>query len=96
MGKDENTIVDQRTSLMWQREGIDIGSIRSIQRNLEILNKDVFAGHSDWRLPTMEEAMSLMEPVKNNKDVFLQPCFSKEQPFIFVAAQRKPGGYWFC
>jgi hypothetical protein len=94
-GKDENTIVDQRTSLMWQREGIDIGSIRSIQRNLEILNKDVFAGHSDWRLPTMEEAMSLMEPVKNNKDVFLQPCFSKEQPFIFVAAQRKPGGYWF-
>ncbi len=94
-GKDENTIVDQRTALMWQREGIDIGSIRSIQRNMEILNKDAFAGHSDWRLPTMEEAMSLMEPVKNNKDIFLQPCFSKEQPFIFVAAQRKPGGYWF-
>jgi hypothetical protein len=43
----------------------------------------------------MEEAMSLMEPEKNNKDIFLKPCFSKEQPFIFVAAQRKPGGYWF-
>jgi hypothetical protein len=43
----------------------------------------------------MEEAMSLMEPLKNTKGVFLHPCFSKEQPFIFVAAQRKPGGCWF-
>ena len=88
-------IIDQRTSLMWQRDGLDIHSIRTIQRNIEELNKNNFAGFSDWRLPTMEEAMSLMESEKNFKDVFLNPCFSKEQPFIFVAAQRKPGGYWF-
>jgi hypothetical protein len=88
-------IIDQRTSLMWQRDGLDIHSIRTIQRNIEELNTNNFAGFSDWRLPSMEEAMSLMEPQKNFKDVFLKPCFSKEQPFIFVAAQRKPGGYWF-
>lgn len=88
-------IIDQRTSLMWQRDGLDINSIRTIQRNIDKLNTNKFAGFSDWRLPTMEEAMSLMEPEKNAKDVFLHPCFSKEQPFIFVAAQRKPGGYWF-
>ena len=88
-------IIDQRTSLMWQRDGLDINSIRTMQRNIEALNKDNFAGFSDWRLPTMEEAMSLIEPEKNFKDVFLNPCFSREQPFIFVAAQRKPGGYWF-
>lgn len=88
-------IVDQRTSLMWQRDGIDINSIRAIQRSVEELNDKEFAGFSNWRLPSMEEAMSLMEPEKNFKDLFLKPCFSKEQPFIFVAAQRKPGGYWF-
>lgn len=88
-------IIDQRTSLMWQRDGLDINSIRTMQRNIQKLNTNTFAGFSDWRLPTMEEAMSLMEPEKNSKDVFLHPCFSKEQPFIFVAAQRKPGGYWF-
>ncbi len=88
-------IIDQRTSLMWQRDGLDINSIRTIQKQVEELNKNSFAGFSDWRLPTMEEAMSLMEQEKNNKDIFLNPCFSKEQPFIFVAAQRKPGGYWF-
>ncbi len=88
-------IIDQRTSLMWQRDGLDINSIRTIQKNIEELNKNNFAGFYDWRIPTMEEALSLMEPVKNFKDIFLKPCFSKEQPFIFVAAQRKPGGYWF-
>lgn len=94
-GDDPEVVVDQRTSLMWQSGGIDIGSIRMMQRSMEELNKKSFAGFSDWRLPTMEEALSLMEPVKNTKDVFLDSCFSKEQPFIFVAAQRKPGGYWF-
>ena len=39
--------------------------------------------------------MSLLEPVENAKGVHLHPCFSKEQPFIFVAAQRRPGGHWF-
>jgi len=88
-------IVDLRTRLMWQSRGIDIGSIRHVQREVEKINKDGFGGFSDWRLPTMEEAMSLLEPVKNEKDIYLNPCFSKEQPFIFVDAQRKPGGYWF-
>lgn len=88
-------ITDQRTSLMWQQEGVDIGSIRFMQRSIKELNDATHAGYSDWRLPTMEEAMSLMEPVKNDKGVYLNSCFSKEQPFIFVNAQRKPGGYWF-
>ena len=92
---DPQVIIDQRTSLMWQRDGLDINSIRAMQKNIEEINKNNFAGFSDWRLPTMEEAMSLMEPEKNFKDIYLNPCFSKEQPFIFVAAQRKPGGYWF-
>lgn len=88
-------VVDLRTGLMWQTGSIDIGSIRHMQRMIAEMNKAGFGGYTDWRLPTMEEAMSLMEPVKNEKDVYLHRCFSKEQPFIFVDAQRKPGGYWF-
>lgn len=93
--ENEHVVIDQRTTLMWQCGGIDIGSVRMIQRQIDELNVEAFAGFSDWRMPTMEEAMSLMEPVKNVKGIYLHECFSKEQPFIFVAAQRKPGGYWF-
>ncbi|MCF8055307.1 MAG: DUF1566 domain-containing protein [Desulfocapsa sp.] len=89
------TVVDQRTGLMWQRAGLDITAVRTMQRNIEKLNKENFAGYNDWRMPTMEEAMSLMEPERNSKGTYLHLCFSKEQPFIFVAAKRQPGGYWF-
>ena len=94
-GDDSSILIDQKTSLMWQRGGLDIGSIRAMQRGIGELNEQRLAGFCDWRLPTMEEAMSLMDPQKNQKGVYLSPVFSKEQPFIFVAAQRKPGGYWF-
>ncbi len=93
--EDGLTVTDLKTGVVWQKGGLDIASIRTMQKEIEKLNATGFAGHNDWRMPTMEEAMSLMETEKNSKGVFLNPCFSKEQPFIFVAAQRKPGGYWF-
>lgn len=89
------TIVDQRTGLMWQRSGLDIMSIRSLNRHIEALNGKGFAGYHNWRLPTLEEAMSLLEPEPNDKGIHLNSNFSREQPFIFVAARRSPGGYWF-
>lgn len=90
-----HTLVDQRTGLMWQRHGLDINSIRTMHRKINEVNDKRFAGHSDWRLPSLEEAMSLMESVANEKGLHLNSNFSQEQPFIFVAAQRSPGGYWF-
>lgn len=92
---DEQTVIDLKTRLMWQREGLDINSIRHMRKEIEQLNMEGFAGYHDWRLPTLEEALSLMEAELNEKGVHLPPCFSKKQPFIFVTARRKPGGYWF-
>lgn len=91
----ERTIVDQRTGLMWQSSGLDIASIRSINRSIVEVNRAGLAGYHDWRLPSLAEAMSLLEPIQNDKDLYLDSNFSGEQPFIFVAGQRHPGGYWF-
>jgi hypothetical protein len=87
---------DKTTGLMWQRHGLDITSIRKMRQNVARLNKEKYAGFSDWRLPTMEEALSLMQPEKNRNDLHLDPAFSGDIPFIFVAEERDPGGYWFC
>lgn len=92
---DALTVTDQATGLMWQRAGCDLTTIRNVQQYVAGLNAARFAGFTGWRLPTMEEAFSLLEPVLNAKGVHLHPCFSREQPFIFLADQRKPGGYWF-
>ncbi|MBM9536889.1 Lcl C-terminal domain-containing protein [Desulfobulbus alkaliphilus] len=89
------TVTDRVTGLMWQRGGLDIMSSRGIHREVERLNTQGFAGYTDWRLPSMAEALSLLEPEKTETGQYIHPCFSVEQPFIFVEATRKPGGHWF-
>ncbi len=91
----QHLIVDLMTGLMWQRGGLDITSIRSMKKKIDELNRAGLHGYNDWRLPSVEEAMSLMEASPNDKDIHLNPNFSREQPFIFTSAQRTPGGYWF-
>ncbi len=93
--KDYLTVSDKVTGLMWQREGMDIMSYRMLNLEVDKLNREKFGGHSDWRIPTLEEAMSLMESSLNDKDQHIHHCFSSQQPFIFVDATRDPGGYWF-
>ncbi|GAB4346040.1 MAG: hypothetical protein Kow0089_23230 [Desulfobulbaceae bacterium] len=89
------TVTDLATGLMWQREGFDIMSHRMLCREIDQLNKERFGGFSDWRMPTMAEALSLLEPDKNEQGQHIAGCFSARQPFIFAAAFRSPGGYWF-
>ena len=91
----QHIIVDLMTGLMWQRGGLEITSFRSMNKSLDLLNKEGLHGYNDWRLPSVEEAMSLMESRANEKDIHLNSNFSKEQPFIFTSAPRTPGGYWF-
>lgn len=89
------TVTDRVTGLMWQRFGIDIMSHRSMRREIARLNEQGVAGFTDWRLPSMAEALSLLESEKSTSNQYLHPCFSKKQPFVFVDATRKPGGQWF-
>jgi hypothetical protein len=89
------TVTDLVTGVMWQRGGCDITAIRQMHVHIQELNRQGFAGYSDWRLPTLEEALALLEPVRNARGLHLHPCFAAAQPFIFLADERRPGGYWF-
>jgi hypothetical protein len=56
-------VVDHATGLMWQRGGsgdIVQGGMKGAEEYVRGLNTKKFAGFDDWRLPTLEEAMSLM------------------------------------
>jgi hypothetical protein len=89
------TVSDLVSGVMWQRSGCDITTIRQVHGYYQALNKQRFAGYSDWRLPTLEEGLALLMPVRNEKGLHLHPCFDAAQPFIFLADERRPGGYWF-
>ena len=93
--KDNLTVTDKSANLMWMRRGCDINSIRTIARWIAELNRDNFGGYSDWRLPTVEEGLTLLKKNRNDRGLYLHPCFSAGQPFIFTADRRQPGGHWF-
>ncbi|MFH7325679.1 DUF1566 domain-containing protein [Desulfurivibrio sp. C05AmB] len=92
---DDLTVSELRSGVMWQRGGCDITNHRNVTAYIQELNGRKFAGHDDWRLPTMEEALALLGPERNSKGLLISPAFSQDQPFIFLADERKPGGYWF-
>jgi len=90
------TAIDTRSGLMWQRAGSkDIITNRQAAAYCRKMNEERLAGHNDWRLPSLTEGLSLLEPEKNRWGLHLHPCFADSQPFIFLVHHRKPGGHWY-
>ncbi len=83
---DGKTIFDQASGLMWQQGGSSNEmTYADAKKYIAQLNQDRFAGYSDWRLPTLEEAMSLMEAKKLNGDLYIDPLFDKTQRWCWTA-----------
>ncbi len=79
-------VLDHASGLMWQQSGSDKQIYYSeLQSYIEVLNRQQFAGHTDWRLPTLEEAISLMEPKKNIDGFYIDTVFEKKQRWIWTS-----------
>ena len=69
----DGTVLDTKNGLMWmkqdywQREGKWVNWY-SANEYVQRMNNKNFAGYSDWRLPTPEEATTLYERRKRNVD----------------------------
>lgn len=55
-------VVDYASGLIWQKSNsLDVLTFNEAQDYIKSLRSSGFAGYSDWRLPTSEEALSLLE-----------------------------------
>ncbi len=92
---DGKTVTDRKTGLMWQQSGSDEGmTYKDAQAYVRKLNSRQFAGHSDWRLPTIEELASLMENREMNGDLYIDPVFDKKQRYCWSADKTTSGSAW--
>ncbi len=56
-------------------------------------NKKNYSGFNDWRLPTLEEASSLLEPEKKNGN-FIDPIFDRNQWGTWTGDKCRTGKAW--
>jgi hypothetical protein len=107
--KGDKVVIDYSTGLMWHQSGSDehmswlsenfFGLEYSSRWNkvegwIKNLNELGYAGYHDWRLPTLEEAVSLLESSKKNNDLYIDPLFSDKQRWIWTVDKYSAGAVW--
>ena len=81
----DNIVIDHATGLMWHQSGSFKNiSWKSAKRWVIKLNENGYAGFTDWRLPTLEETVSLLEPNAKNGNQFIDSAFDKTQSSVWT------------
>jgi len=76
----DGTITDWTTGLMWQKGGSSSAlHAYDVKKYAKRLNKERFSGHNNWRVPTLEELCSLLEPAVNDRGLHIDPLFDHQQ-----------------
>ncbi|MFQ5769483.1 MAG: DUF1566 domain-containing protein [bacterium] len=88
-------VKDRLTNLTWQRGGSKTFlNFESTVSYIQEINAEKYGGYNDWRLPTLEEAMSLIEVEKKTGNLYINPVFDQEQFMIWTADKESPYMVW--
>ena len=91
----EKLVIDYITGLTWQQSG-SLNNMKhdEAKKYIKHLNTNRFADYNNWRLPTLEEAMSLMEPEKKNNNLYINEVFDNKQIRIWTADKESSSVAW--
>jgi len=90
----DKVIMDQASGLMWQQAGSsNYMKYDQAKSWIKELNRKGYAGFHDWRLPTLEEVMTLIEPTKNEAGRYIDPIFDPKQYRIWTV-DKVTGESW--
>ncbi len=90
----DNVVIDHATGLMWYQSGSEKDMVLSEARQwVKDLNSRGYAGYSDWRLPTLEEAISLLDSNNNAGDMYIDTVFDVTQSGIWTGDENDSAGY---
>ncbi len=91
----DTMVVDNAIGLTWQQSGSEeYMSYDDAKRYIAQLNRDKFAGFSDWRLPTLSEAITLLEEKESSNGLFIDPIFDKRLEWIWTSDLYSASRAW--
>jgi serine/threonine-protein kinase len=90
------TITDESTGLVWQQAGSPY-PLTWHQAGLYIaeLNQIKYAAHNTWRLPTMDELMSLLTETPHGEDFCIEPIFDPRQGTLWSSDRKSFTAAWY-
>ena len=92
----DKVIIDTNTALMWQQSGSNKEiKFNKMEKWIKKLNKRGYAYFDDWRLPTLEEAMSLIEPKRGESGLYIDSLFDTKQIWIYTSDVVKDKPWWW-
>jgi serine/threonine-protein kinase len=90
------TITDRTTGLVWQRFGSEFPMTwHQARQYVEQLNETHFAECRDWRLPTIDELMTLLTEVPQGEDYCIEPIFDQTQKWLWSCDRRSFTAAWY-
>ncbi|HDY86698.1 MAG TPA: DUF1566 domain-containing protein [bacterium] len=90
----DRVVIDYATGLMWHQSGSDkYMNWSDAKKWVQKLNKIGYAGYKNWRLPTVEEAASLLES-SVRKGLYIDAVFSNRQEWIWTGDKYGSEGVW--
>ena len=91
---EDNVVIDHATGLMWCQSGSEKDMVWNEARQwVKDLNSRGYAGYSDWRLPTVEEAASLLESNKKGDALYIDTVFDVTQSSIWTGDENDSASY---
>jgi len=92
----DGTITDYLTGLMWQQSGSPKHmKYENAKAYVEKLNRDRFAGHKDWRLPTLDELKTLVTSDKQSNGCYIYPIFNDDQHMCWSSDRHGSDRMWY-
>ncbi|MDR4505622.1 MAG: DUF1566 domain-containing protein [Candidatus Scalindua sp.] len=81
----DKVVIEATTGLMWHQSGSENNTKwENAKKWVQELNRKGYAGYQDWRLPTVDEAVSLLESDRKSNNLYIAPIFDKNQLYIWT------------
>lgn len=82
-------VANQATRLVWQRAGNKFPCTwQQAQTYIQSLNVEHFAGRDRWRLPTIDELITLLRPTPQFQELCIAPLFDFTQRWLWSSDRR--------
>ena len=92
----DGTVSDKATGLIWQKAGSDYHvTWHEANGYIQELNRKRFAGRTDWRLPTVNELMSLLTEVPRAWDLCIEPIFDQNMRWLWSSDRCSFISAWY-